>query len=153
LRFLAKKAGLSIHKGEFDMKIIRCKNYEEMSREAAKIVEAVVALKNDAVLGFATGSTPEGLYANLAADCKAGKADFSKMSDTPLYISEVRHKTYIQVDENGTKAAAATSVIMNECAAMPPEDFRTVKLDRPFVYMILDANDLPLFIGVITQLG
>ena len=60
------------------MKIIRCKNYEEMSREAAKIVEAVVALKNDAVLGFATGSTPEGLYANLAADCKAGKADFSK---------------------------------------------------------------------------
>ena len=60
------------------MKIIRCKNYEEMSRVAAKIVEAVVALKNDAVLGFATGSTPEGLYANLAADCKAGKADFSK---------------------------------------------------------------------------
>ena len=60
------------------MKIIRCKNYEEMSREAAKIVEAVVALKNDAVLGFATGSTPEGLYANLAADCKEGKADFSK---------------------------------------------------------------------------
>ena len=60
------------------MKIIRCKNYEEMSREAAKIVEAVVALKNDAVLGFATGSTPEGLYANLAADCKVGKADFSK---------------------------------------------------------------------------
>lgn len=80
-------------------------------------------------------------------------ADFSKMSDTPLYISEVRHKTYIQVDENGTKAAAATSVIMDECAAMPPEDFRTVKLDRPFVYMILDANDLPLFIGVVTELG
>ncbi len=83
----------------------------------------------------------------------AGKADFSKMSGTPLYISEVLHKTYIRVDENGTKAAAATSVIMDECAAMPPEDFRIVKLDRPFVYMILDANDLPLFIGVVTELG
>ena len=69
------------------------------------------------------------------------------------YISEVLHKTYIQVDENGTKASAATAIVMPECSAYGPQEFRTVKLDRPFVYMILDANDLPLFIGVVTELG
>ncbi|MBQ6889497.1 MAG: serpin family protein [Oscillospiraceae bacterium] len=83
----------------------------------------------------------------------AGMADFSKMSDAGLYISEVLHKTYIQVDENGTKASAATAIVMPECSAYGPQEFRTVKLDRPFVYMILDANDLPLFIGVVTELG
>ena len=81
------------------------------------------------------------------------EADFSKMSDTPLYIGEVIHKTYIEVDENGTKAAAATAVVMPECSAYGPQEFRTVKLDRPFVYMILDENNVPLFIGVVTELG
>ncbi len=83
----------------------------------------------------------------------AGKADFSKMSDAGLYISDVFHQTYIEVDEQGTKAASATAVVMPECAPPAPQDYRTVKLDRPFVYMILDANDLPLFIGVVTELG
>ena len=50
------------------MKIIHCKTYEDMSLAAAKIVEEEVAKKKNAVLGFATGSTPEGLYAQLAAD-------------------------------------------------------------------------------------
>ena len=61
------------------MEIIRCKNYEEMSLVAARIVEEEVAKKKDAVLGFATGSTPEGLYAQLAKDCKDGKVDFSQV--------------------------------------------------------------------------
>ncbi len=79
-------------------------------------------------------------------------ADFSKMSDTALCISEVIHKTKITVDENGTKAAAATAVIMNECSAEMPVEYKTVRLDRPFVYMILDSNNVPLFIGVVTTL-
>lgn len=83
----------------------------------------------------------------------AGKADFSKMSDAGLYISDVIHQTYIEVDEDGTKASAATAIVMPECAPPVPQDFRTVKLDRPFVYMILDGNNVPLFIGVVTELG
>jgi glucosamine-6-phosphate deaminase len=61
------------------MEIIRCKNYEEMSLVAARIVEEEVAKKKNAVLGFATGSTPEGLYAQLGKDCKEGKVDFSEV--------------------------------------------------------------------------
>ena len=47
------------------MKFIRCKNYEEMSRVAANLLEETIAEKPDAVLGLATGSTPEGMYAEL----------------------------------------------------------------------------------------
>ena len=45
------------------MKFIRCKNYEEMSRVAANLLEETIAEKPDAVLGLATGSPPEGMYA------------------------------------------------------------------------------------------
>jgi glucosamine-6-phosphate deaminase len=66
------------------MEVIRCKTYEEMSVVAAKIVEEEIAKKKNAVLGFATGSTPEGLYAQLSADCKAGKVDFSEVTTINL---------------------------------------------------------------------
>ncbi len=82
-----------------------------------------------------------------------GRANFSRMADAGLYISSVIHKTYIQVDENGTKAAAVTGVFMNETAAMLPDKCEVVRLDRPFVYLILDGEqNLPLFVGVITHL-
>ena len=47
------------------MKIIVCKDYAEMSAKAADIVAAQITLKPDCVLGLATGSTPEGMYACL----------------------------------------------------------------------------------------
>ncbi len=59
------------------MRVIVCENYEELSREAAKIVAAQVIVKPDSVLGLATGSTPEGMYAQLAEMHAAGELDFS----------------------------------------------------------------------------
>jgi hypothetical protein len=52
------------------MKIIEVENYEDMSRRAADIIKGVVNSKPDAVLGFATGSTPEGVYKCLIEDNK-----------------------------------------------------------------------------------
>ena len=49
------------------MKIIKAKDYEDMSRKAANIISAQVILKPDCVLGLATGSTPIGAYKQLAA--------------------------------------------------------------------------------------
>ncbi len=66
------------------MKIIRCKTYDEMSVAAAKIVAEAMKAKPDLVLGFATGSTPEGLYAELVKGCKAGEIDFSKATTVNL---------------------------------------------------------------------
>lgn len=76
--------------------------------------------------------------------------DFSLMQksrNTNLYISDVKHKTFIKVDEKGTEASAVTSVQV-EATSMPVEVQRVV-FDRPFVYGILDLeNGLPLFIGI-----
>lgn len=82
-------------------------------------------------------------------------ADFSGIGhskDGNLFIGSVLHKTFISVDELGTKAGAVTKVeITNESA---PFSEWIVHLDRPFVYMILDnASGLPVFIGVVTDLG
>ena len=49
------------------MRIIRTKNYEDMSRKAASIIAAQVIHKPDCVLGLATGGTPVGTYKNLVA--------------------------------------------------------------------------------------
>ncbi len=82
-------------------------------------------------------------------------ADFSKMATSTrgnIYVGEVLHKTYISVDELGTKAGAVTKVeMMQKSAAI---EVKSVVLDRPFVFMIIDnATNLPLFIGVVTSVG
>jgi serpin B len=65
-----------------------------------------------------------------------------------LCIGKVIQKTFISVDEKGTKAGAATVVEMRKNTAIMPAGYM-IDLDRPFVYMIIDTEyDLPLFIGV-----
>ncbi len=68
-----------------------------------------------------------------------------------LYVSEVVHKTFIEVAEEGTKAAAVTSVAVNtESAYMPPENVKYVTVNRPFVFAIIDTQtNLPLFLGTV----
>ena len=82
------------------------------------------------------------------------KADFTGIGYTenglPLYISLVRQKAVVKLDEEGTEAAAVTMVVMNECtSAMPVEQPIEVFFDEPFLYMIMDKESrTPLFIGV-----
>ncbi len=81
-------------------------------------------------------------------------ADFSGLGTSTgnPHIGEVLHKTYISVDETGTKAAAATSVLI--CDKAVAEPVKQVILDRPFVYMIVDTEtNLPLFIGTMLDPG
>lgn len=81
-------------------------------------------------------------------------ADFSCMGsseDGGIHISRVLHKTFISVAEEGTRAGAATLVEAVDGAAMLPEP-KTVILDRPFVYLLIDTGtNLPLFMG--TMMG
>ncbi len=76
-------------------------------------------------------------------------ADFTGFSDdTALKIGSVHHKTYIDVNRQGTKAAAVTDVMVD--GAMEIEDEPPIlALDRPFVYAIVDmATGMPIFLGV-----
>lgn len=79
------------------------------------------------------------------------KADFDGIGHSGLgnlYISQVLHKTFIQVDAQGTRAGAATAVTIAPGSAQPEPDFYQVYLDRPFVYMIIDTEyHCPLFMG------
>lgn len=82
----------------------------------------------------------------------AARADFSRMGTSeqgPLYVGSVLHKTFVDVNEEGTRAAAATTVTMDGAAAPGgPVEYHEVILDRPFVYLIVDLRcDLPVFIG------
>jgi len=62
-------------------------------------------------------------------------ADFSSMSDSKeLWLDDVKHKTFISVDENGTEAAAATAAIA--VCSIPG----TITIDRPFFFLIRDIE-------------
>lgn len=61
------------------MRVILCGSYEEMSEKATRLVGGQIILKPDTVLGLATGSTPVGMYKNLAKKYEEGVLDFSKV--------------------------------------------------------------------------
>lgn len=77
------------------------------------------------------------------------QADFSGLGSSTggnIFIGRVLHRTFLSVDEAGTRAGASTVVEMvDECA---PMDLKQVFLDRPFVYLLVDLETgLPFFIG------
>lgn len=76
-----------------------------------------------------------------------GLADFSGMEGTRnLYISDLLHKAYVDVNEEGTEAAAATAVVVG-MTSMPAESY-TIDFDRPFLFLIRDIQtNAILFMG------
>lgn len=76
------------------------------------------------------------------------KADFSAISDSPLFVSRVQQGTHISVNEDGIEAAAYTMFGLEAATAIEPElaDFT---LNRPFLYLITADDGSPLFIGVV----
>jgi serpin B len=80
------------------------------------------------------------------------KADFSGMFSDRHYISEVRQKAFVEVNEEGTEAAAVTEIAL-EAGAMPemnPQKPFEMIVNRPFLFAIVDArSEMILFMGVI----
>lgn len=82
----------------------------------------------------------------MASAFDQSTADFSGMleNDTPLWISKVQQRVYIDVNRKGTAAAAATEVEVESCE---PE---RIVFNRPFLYMIIETKNLtPLYAGVL----
>ncbi len=82
-------------------------------------------------------------------------AQFSKLGHSTggnIYMADVIQKTHIEVNEKGTKAAAATLTIMAEKTAAAPAS-QTVNLNRPFIYAVIDnTTNLPILMGAVNQL-
>jgi serpin B len=81
------------------------------------------------------------------------QADFSGITEAErLRISAVAHKAYIDVDEHGTEAAAATAVTFHAMAMMRPPPPVTMIVDRPFLFAIIHTpTGLPLFVGQVSH--
>ncbi len=81
-------------------------------------------------------------------------ADFSHVTPSQIFISEIIQKTHIELDREGTKAAAVTAVVLCEACIEEPIQVKEVRLDRPFVYMIVDtATETPVFIGSVNSVN
>lgn len=80
------------------------------------------------------------------------QADFSAMADQPLAISQVKQKSYVAVDEEGTEAAAVTTVTMRALALRMPEKPFEMMVDRPFLFVIADRpTQMILFTGLVND--
>jgi serpin B len=74
------------------------------------------------------------------------KADFSAMTQQPVFISDVFHQAYVSVDENGTQAAAATGVVGQTFSES--QNVASMTIDRPFLFVIRDIpTNSVLFVG------
>lgn len=80
-------------------------------------------------------------------------ADFSDMSNKPMYVSEILHKADIKFSERGVKAAAVTVILTSETTAIQDEvDIKTLKFDKPFMYLIRDSKTNEVwFIGTVYE--
>ena len=79
------------------------------------------------------------------------EAEFDNMIRAKNAVGEVIHKTFIDVNEEGTLAGAVTAVMMKMMAL--PQEKPEVRLDRPFIYAIMDRRTgVPLFLGQLIRL-
>ncbi len=80
------------------------------------------------------------------------RANFSGISEEELFVSKILQKTKLELNEKKTKASAATAITMETKGAILPRETKTVRLDRPFAFMIYDnAEQQILFVGKVTN--
>ncbi len=132
----------------------RFRNFEDQL-DPSQLALVIDGLENRNVhlqmpaFGFASGSVSlrQILSEMGMPDAFGSAADFSGMDNTrDLFLSDVIHKAFINVDEAGTEAAAATAAVISLTSV--PEEPVTIKIDRPFVFFIRDIpTGTILFMG------
>lgn len=112
--------------------------YDEVQCKMPKLEFETTAVLNDMLSGLGL----ENIFSS--------NADFSGIAAQNVNVDTILQKTKLELDENGTKAAAVTAVIM-KCMSAAEEDepiIKTVELTRPFAFLIYDnSNDEILFMG------
>ncbi|CAN5537442.1 serpin family protein [soil metagenome] len=105
---------------------------------------------------WSLGPTLKGFGMPSAFDSPKGSANFNGIAprkpDDYLYISQVLHKCFVEVNEEGTEAAAATALVMLAGAAMPAAPPPEIHIDRPFLFAIQHRpTGACLFLGRVTD--
>lgn len=130
----------------------------EASLNATNLASALGAMRNEEVnvamprfkiaSAFGLGDTLKSLGMRNAFD--PARADFSGMDGRPnwLFISAVVHKAFVEVNEKGTEAAAATGVVMTTNSIMIPKPPKEFRADHPFLFLIRETRTGSLlFVG------
>lgn len=95
----------------------------------------------------------EGLRTLGVTDIFDVKADFSPLTEqSKAIVSSIKHGTRVKIDEQGCTAAGYTVVMTFGCRPNPDKEIKFVA-DRPFIFVVNSGQGLPLFVGIVNQLG
>ena len=80
------------------------------------------------------------------------KADFTPLTDNGAVVDSVMQAARVKIDEDGVEAAAYTEIVAADSAMMEMPPTVEMELDRPFLFVIFDNNNVPLFVGTVNTL-
>jgi serine protease inhibitor len=133
------------------LKSLDMSHWEEWTKKFASSSGTIVWPKFEVRYGEKLNAVLEAMGMSVAFNTE--KADFSGITPSPVFISDVEHKTYVKVDEQGTEAAASTAVVGRLTAGIGflKEPFRMV-VDHPFVFAIAErGTGAILFVGTVAD--
>ena len=81
------------------------------------------------------------------------KADFTPLTDNGAVVDSVMQAARVKIDEDGVEAAAYTEIVANDSAMMETPPTVEMELDRPFLFVIFDYNNVPLFVGTVNTVA
>ena len=81
------------------------------------------------------------------------EADFTPLTDNGAWLSSAMQAARVKIDEEGVEAAAYTELACADSAMMEVPPTVEMDLDRPFLFVIFDYNDIPLFVGTVNALN
>ena len=131
---------------ELETNLFAAKQYFSKNKSNIKVKVEISKFKAEQTNQLAQALTKMGMGEKFEKT-----ADFSGIDGSKeLLVSKVFHKVMIEVNEEGTEAAAATGMMMGiTCIEEPPPQFRA---DHPCIFVLRDtATDMPLFIGKVTS--
>jgi serpin B len=103
-------------------------------------------------LGFSAGLKEPLGQMGMGIAFQSPGAEFAPLGSPLFYIGDVLHKTRLEVDEEGTVAAAATGIAMHASAMRRSLEKKTLVFDRPFALLLCDTSSgAILFAGVIYE--
>ena len=138
--------GADVYRAPFDQETLKAINDWVKAKTDGMIPEILDKIPPEAVMYLINALAFEAKWAVPYTEYAVQEGEF-RCADGNIAISRVIHKTFISVAEQGTRAGAATVVEMTPEAAFI-EDPKQVRLDRPFVYLLIDTKScVPLFIG------
>lgn len=81
------------------------------------------------------------------------KADFTPLTDNGAVVDSVMQAARVKIDEDGVEAAAYTEIVCADSAMMEEPPTVEMELDRPFLFVIFDYNNVPLFVGTVNTVA